>query len=153
MTPPSVHDNLLISYEVHCEKRTISLRTEYRLKDKPTEFTNIIFEGVRAYHFQNDAFGNIIFGVENVPAEWFLERYGAEIVETNRMAGSPGEWVKDLDSAPAYLSEQEIQAFTLSSSLGLCGWVLAKKMLIVRIEPSDPSQSSREAVEVDRPAR
>jgi hypothetical protein len=32
----SVHDNLLISYEVQCEARTIILRTEYRVKNEPT---------------------------------------------------------------------------------------------------------------------
>jgi hypothetical protein len=68
----SIHDNLLVSYEVHCEQRTITLRTEYRVENKPTEFTNVVFEGVQGYHFENDAFGNIIFDVTDVPAEQFL---------------------------------------------------------------------------------
>ena len=85
----SVHDNLLISYEVQCEARTITLHTEYRVKNKPTEFTNVIFTGVQAYRFQNDAFGNIILGLETVTVETFLEQYGAEISESYRMAGSP----------------------------------------------------------------
>ncbi len=54
----SVHDNLLISYEVQCEARTIILRTEYRVENEPTEFTNVIFKDVQGYHFENDAFGN-----------------------------------------------------------------------------------------------
>ena len=33
----SIHDNLLISYEVRCDVRTIVLRTEYRVKGKPIE--------------------------------------------------------------------------------------------------------------------
>jgi hypothetical protein len=87
---PSIHDNLLISYEVHCEKRTITLRTEYRVKGKPTEFTNVVFEGVQGYHFENDAFGNIILGLAAAPLERFLTEYGAQISESYRMAGSPG---------------------------------------------------------------
>jgi hypothetical protein len=65
----SLHDNLLVSYEVQCEARRITLRTERRLASKPTEFTNVIFEGVQGYRFENDAFGNIIFDLERVPVE------------------------------------------------------------------------------------
>ena len=39
---PSIHDNQLVSYDVQCEKRTITLHTEYRVEDKPTEFTNVV---------------------------------------------------------------------------------------------------------------
>jgi hypothetical protein len=124
----SIHDNLLISYEVHCEKRTIALRTEYREENKPTEFTNVVFCGVQGYHFENDAFGNVIFGVESVPEEWFIKEYGTELSELQRMSGSPGPWAKDLASAPDYMREQGIKAFILSSSLGLSGWILAKEI-------------------------
>ena len=124
----SVHDNYLVSYEVQCEQRTITLRTEFR-ESKPTEFTNVVFGGVRGYHFQNDAFGNVIFDVSNVPVEQFLTEYGTEISELYRMNGSP-TWAADLGSAPRRLSEQGIKAFMLSSSLGLSGWVLAEEMTI-----------------------
>jgi hypothetical protein len=120
----SIHDNLLISYEVHCEKRIITLRTEYRVENEPTEFTNVVFEGVEGYHFENDAFGNIIFELATVPAEQFLTEYGAQISELYRMNGSP-TWAANLLSAPSYLHEKGIQGFILSSSLGLSGWVLA----------------------------
>jgi hypothetical protein len=129
----SVHDNLLVSYEVQCEKRTITLRTEYRAKDTPAEFANVVFEGVQAYHFEDDAFGNIIFDVTEVPTEYFLRRYSAELSEMNRMAGVPGKWVEALDSAPTYLHEQGIKGYELSSSVGLSGWVLARAMSILSV--------------------
>jgi hypothetical protein len=131
----SVHDNLLVSYEVQCEARTITLRTEYREANRPTDFANVVFEGVQGYHFENDAFGNIIFGVEAVPVEHVLTEFGADISESYRMAGSPGPWAADLGSAPTYLREHGIKGFTLSSSYGLSGWVLAKEMSIVNPEP------------------
>jgi hypothetical protein len=128
----SIHDNQLISYEVHCEERTITLRTEYRVENKPTEFTNVVFEGVQAYHFENDAFGNNIFDAANVPVEQFLTEYGAEISELYRMNGSP-TWAADLVSAPEYLREQGIKGFILSSSLGLSGWAVAKEISILPV--------------------
>ncbi|HLX85301.1 MAG TPA: hypothetical protein VKR59_15480 [Terriglobales bacterium] len=125
----SVHDNLLVSYEVHCEKRTITLRTEHRAEKKATEFTNVLFEGVHGYHFENDAFGNIIFDVADVSADEFLKENGGGISELRRMTGQPA-WAEDLRAAPQYMSEHGITAFVLSSSLGLSGWILAKKMSI-----------------------
>src|ERR1700681_3426205 len=110
----SVHDNELISYEIQCEARTIIVRTEFRVKDKPTEFTNVIFRGVQGYHFENDAFGNIIFGFEAVPVEQFLTEYGSEISESYRMAGAPGPWAANLSTASEHLRERGIQAFILS---------------------------------------
>jgi hypothetical protein len=136
MVALSVHDNLLVSYEVHCKARIITLRTECRLANKPTEFTNVIFKGVQGYQFENDAFGNIIFDVETVPVEHLLAEFGADISESYRMAGSPGPWAADLGSAPAYLREHGIKAFTLSSSYGLSGWVLAKEVSMANAEPS-----------------
>ena len=126
----SVHDSMLISYEVQCEARTIMLRTEYRVKNEPTKFTNLIFKGVQGYCFENDAFGNIIFSLEIVTVEQLLAEYGAKISESYRMAGSPGPWAANLETASGLLREQGIQGFILSSSYGLSGWVLAREVSI-----------------------
>jgi hypothetical protein len=138
----SVHDNLLVSYEVQCEARTVTLRTEYRVSERPTEFTNVIFQGVQGYHFQNDAFGNIIFDLEAVPIEHLLAEFGAEISVSYRMAGSPGPWAGNLNSAADYLREQGVRAFLLSSSYGLSGWVLAKEISVQGGEQAGPSANS-----------
>ena len=107
----SIHDNLLIAYEVKCEARTIVLCTEYRAENEPTEFTNVVFTGVEGYRFENDAFGNIIYGLETVTAEQFLAEYGPEISESYRMAGAPGPWAASLESAPEFLREHRVQGF------------------------------------------
>jgi hypothetical protein len=109
----SVHNNLLISYEVQCEARLITLRTEFRAEKKPTEFTNIVFKGVQGYSFENDAFGNIIFDVQSIPIELFLKQYGAEILESYPMAGSPGRWAENIGTASEYLQKQENSRFLL----------------------------------------
>jgi hypothetical protein len=58
------------------------LHTEYRVENEPTEFTNVVFKGVQGYHFENDAFGNVISGLEPIPLEQFLTENGAEIPES-----------------------------------------------------------------------
>lgn len=142
----SVHDNRLVSYEVQCEARSITLRTEYREQNQPTEFTNVIFEGVQGYSFQNDAFGNIIFDVESVSVETLLTHFGAEIAESHRTGGSPGPWAANLASAPEYLSKSGIKGFFLSSSYGLSGWVLAKEMSVMNGEQGIPAGRTHENI-------
>ena len=137
--PLSVHDNLLVSYEVQCDARTILLRTEHRVKNEPTGFVNVIFKGVEGYRFEHDAFGNIVFDVETIGIDQFLKEYGQEISESYRMAGAPGPWAANLETASGHLLEQEIQAFILSSSYGLSGWVLAREIFIFPAQQSFPS--------------
>jgi hypothetical protein len=137
----SLHDNLLVSYEVQCEARTITLRTEHRVSGKPPEFTNAVFDGVQGYSFQNDAFGNIVFELETVSVEDLLTEFGAEISESYRTGGSPGPWAANLDSAPGFLREREIKGFILSSSCGLSGWILAKVMSVFSVKQDVPAHN------------
>lgn len=130
----SIHDNLLVSYEVRCEARTITFRTEYRALGRPAEFTNIILDGVEGYSFRNDAFGNIILSLDAVPLEYLLKEFGAEIKDSYRMGGSPGPWAANLESALEYLNNRGIKGFILSSSYGLSGWVLAREMSVLKVE-------------------
>jgi hypothetical protein len=123
----SLHDNLLVSYEVQCEARTITLRTEYRTPNRPAEVVTVT--GVQGYRFENDAFGNVIFDIEVVRVEEFLKAYGPEISESDRIAGSPGPWAANLAAAHGYLREQGVQGFCLNSSHGLSSWVLARECL------------------------
>ena len=134
MMTPSIHDNLLISYEVQCEARTITLRTKTPERNQLFELVDVVFKGVQGYRFENDAFGNIIFGLEKVSAERFLVEYGAEILESRRSAGSPGPWATNLESALIHLQKQGAHGFILSSSYGLSGWVLAQDVCILSAE-------------------
>ena len=122
---PSFHDDCLVGYEVDCEGRKIILHVKH-WDTLETGRRTVIFTGVEGYHFQNDAFGNIILHLEVVPATQFVSDYQAELAESFRMSGALGEWASDPAAAPRVLSERGVQAFVLSSSYGLSGWVLAK---------------------------
>jgi hypothetical protein len=133
--PLSIHDNLLVSDEVKWEARTIVLRTERRTENQPTTCVNVIFNGVQACRFENDAFGNIILGLESVGLDEFLTEYGTGICDSHKAAGSPGPWAVTLETASRRLHALEIQPFILSPSYGLSGWILARELTIF---PADP---------------
>ena len=144
----SIHDNLLVSYQVECEARTITLNTQHRSPEKTTEFTDVVFKGVEAYDFENDAFGNVVFDLECVSVEQLLAERGAKVAESYRVAGSPGPWAANLRTAPDILNKKGVKGFILSSSYGLSGWVLAQEVSIVPAQHVAPPDAANSAARV-----
>lgn len=133
----SVHDNFLVSYEVLCEQREIRLHTEFRdvALGAPFEYTDVVFRGVFAYHFQQDTLMNIIFDIEEVAVTDILEKSQALFA-----AGRPYGWPR-VEGSPqpnleAYLSANDVRGFEIASSYGLSGWVLAQSMEFIAATPS-----------------
>ena len=124
----SVHDNVLVSYEVFCERREIRLCTEFRDRGEPYEFTDVVFTGVVAYDFRHDSeIGTIIFDVTEVPAADIYDQH-ADQFRAGARYGWPGEWIESLEIAVAHFKKHSIRGFEISSSCGMDGWVLARDM-------------------------
>jgi hypothetical protein len=124
----SIHDNHLVSYEVFCERREIRLRTEFRDRGEPFEFTDALFTGVAAYDFWHDSdIGTIIFDITEIPATDTYAEHGDQLREGVRY-GWAGDWAETAESAAAHFQQHGIRGFRLSSSLGMSGWVLAREM-------------------------
>jgi hypothetical protein len=124
---PSLHDNYLTAYEVNCETREITLHARRAEWAEEQLSRSIVFGGVEGYHFKDDAFGNIIFSLQEIPIEQLLSEYRPEIAESHHRAGAPGPWAADLASALQVLTAKGVKGFILSSSYGLSGWVLARE--------------------------
>lgn len=122
----SAHDNVLVAYEVRCAQREICLHTENRER-QPAARTDITFFGVEGYHLCSDNFATIIFDVAEIPIDDILSEYKAMFEEGVAFCW-PGPWNKSEAAAKAHLNERGIRAFSLSSSYGMNGWILAKSM-------------------------
>ena len=122
----SVHDNIIVSYEVLCEQHEIRLHTKFYDR-QPVEHTDIVFRGVEAYFFHHDNFQNIIFDIMEIPVEDILVEDHVQFEEGRRWAW-PGVWNDSESAMRAYLTECGVRGFSLSSSLGMHGWILAKSM-------------------------
>lgn len=100
---------------------------------KGGEVRTLVFAGVEGYHFENDAFGNIISDLEEVVAERLLAACREEIQKSFQISGALGVWVNDISDAPNLLRERGVRGFILTSTLGLSGWVLAKEASVVPV--------------------
>ena len=124
---PSVHDNQIIAYSVLAKEKRIVIQTEFSGR-VPYELTDIIFEDVLAYHFENDLFGTIIFDVQEIDLPALLKEH-ATMFEAGWRYGWPRGWEKDKEEIEAFVRRLKMRAFELSSSYGMTGWVIANSMM------------------------
>ncbi len=127
----SIHDNSLLSYSVSAQKREIRLHTIF-LDGERSEYTDVVFSGVVAYHFEHDDFQTILFDIIEANLEDIHDEY-----EFLFSQGRSYHWPVDHDSRESLLRrmrEQEIRAFDIQSSLGLSGWVWARNMTKIRAD-------------------
>lgn len=130
----SVHDNSLISYAVNEKEKTILFETVF-LDGVPHEYTNVIFSGVLAYFFEDHSIeqGTIIFDISEIETHNILDSNWKRF-EERRKWGWPGSWAKTKEIAIEYFKEHDIKGYEISSSCGLCGWVLAKNIEFFEIK-------------------
>jgi hypothetical protein len=128
----SVHDNLVYAQTLDYERCQVVLHTVYPHAEPP-EFTDIVFDGVVAYHIEQQAFGgggmaaNILFDAEESGATNVLSRYAALLAAT-RNYGWPVPEYDDLDDLASRLTAGGAKCFEVHSSCGLCGFVFAASM-------------------------
>jgi hypothetical protein len=129
----SIHDNRLLGYSVDDEKREILFRTEFQ-DNLPIERTNIIFSGVETYFFEHHSLplGTILFDVEENDLILFLQDNRKRFQDGIKW-GWPGPWGISIDETKAYIEKHELKAFSVSSSCGLSGWILAKSFLLKKV--------------------
>ncbi len=132
-TPLSVHDNVLLSLSIDCAKRQIIFRTLYERPDDQSEYTNVVFDDVLAYHFQNDNFGTILFDVEEEPIERTLETWQDVFEERKNYGWLPFKY-EDESDVWVRLLESGVKSYGVSASYGMVGFVLAESM---RFEASE----------------
>ena len=137
MQDRSVHDNQIIAYEVDGQRRRIILHTRYD-SGSIREFTDVVFDGVHAYRFENDNFGNIILDIEEVSLAELLDE-NAITFEHGEKFGWTGVWNTSREASLRHLESKGAKAFTMSSSFGMDGWVISESYRLEEMSQSPPS--------------
>ena len=126
----SLHDRSILGYEVDAPSRRLTLRTGSHPNTPTTSIVNVLFLDVEAYSLEYDAFGNIIFDIEEIPAADILEKNRALFEAGARQAGWPRFWGRSFEEAQTYLLEHRTRGFELTASIGMSGWVLSREIVI-----------------------
>jgi hypothetical protein len=123
----SVHDNIVYAYSVDCENRRIVLHTRFPT-DASEEFTDVIFTGVIAHHFQNVLSGNILFDVTEVPLRQIVEDWADLFAAEKNQCWPDGIHYSDAGDLIGIFEGRSAHGFAISSSYGMSGWVIAGAM-------------------------
>jgi hypothetical protein len=126
MTAP-FGDYRLISYEVSCERREITFRTERNEPGEPRH-TEVLFNGVMAYHFEYDNFDTILSHIIELPIATFLAEHASQLSAGSTQAGWAPFWDGSVEDASRKLHQASIHAFRITSAMGMRGWVLAQSV-------------------------
>ena len=144
MSDRSVHDNNIYAYAVLCERRRLILYTQF-MDGAKQEYTDVIFDGVVAHHFQDVPAGNILFQVEEVDVEDIVRGW-SDLFADRKNYGWPNDIDYDgTEQLLTTLRQRGARGFEISSSYGLHGWVLARsKVLRVRDGKAGLNEEGRE---------
>ncbi|MCP1182990.1 hypothetical protein [Paenibacillus sp. 1781tsa1] len=123
---PSLHDNIILSYEVDLENGRIKMRTRSS-HDVPKNM-DVLFSGVMAHSFDTPLHGSIIFDLDERDLKHFIP-YNRELLESGKGQGWPVSY-ESYDELQIRLIKEKYKYMVISSSYGLSGWVLAKSVEI-----------------------
>jgi hypothetical protein len=125
MTRHSVHDNNVYAYGVDCTNRRVVLHTEY-LEAGANEFTDVVFTGVLAHHFEDVMRGNILFDINEVDVDWVTTEWATLFAARKNQGWPEGVEYHRANELPIVLRQRNLKAYRIQSSYGLDGWVLAE---------------------------
>jgi len=141
----NVHDNTIVGYDVDGPARRVVLRTEYNYQGAPFEKIDVVFEGVEAYSFRHDCFGNIVSEILDQPVDEAVRQHWTEFAAGFVQSGWPRFWMGDEEKTRqriAALVRDGAKWFELISSIGMEGWVFCHTIEYRTISPEATARVS-----------
>jgi len=122
-----IHDNTIKSYSIDFENEMLTIETRYE-DSGVHEKTSIVFRGYLMHVFYSEMKGSIIFDIAECPIDIFSKK-NYEVLARLREHDCPiiSEHIHDLINRP---KASRFKVFSISSVLGLYGWVVAEQMEI-----------------------
>lgn len=119
----NLHDNRVLRYCADFEAHTLRMDTRTEAGEK----VSVHFTGLLAHWFENVIQDNILFGMDEIPADVFFEQY-KEMLDRTVSYGFPA--CCSIEELRERMDREHIRIFVIASSLGLCGFVLAQEVEI-----------------------
>ena len=116
-----LHDNRVLRYYADFEAHILHLDTQ----TEAGETVSVHFTGLLAHWFKNVIQENILFGMDEITADVFFEQY-ENLLGRTISYGFPA--CCSIEELRERMEREKIRVFVIDSSLGLCGFVLAKEV-------------------------
>ena len=121
----AAHNARVLGYSVdYDDARELAIRVEQQGKRLVMRFAGLV-----AHHFNHVGIRNVIYDIAAVPLDEFIDAESKWLTRTLRY-GFPVTVRDGLGSLRRFLSEQGCQVFDIRASVGLCGFVIAQRLII-----------------------
>ena len=117
----NLHDNKVLRCCADFEAHTLHMDTQTETGDK----VSVRFTGLLAHWFENVIQDNILFGMDEITVDGFLEQY-KDLLGGTISYGFPA--CCSIEELRERMNREHIRVFVIDSSLGLCGFVLAQEV-------------------------
>jgi len=121
----TAHNVRVLGYEVDYDARELTIRVEQQGKRLAMRFAGLV-----AHHFNHAGIRNVIYDIAAVPLDEFIDAERKWLTRTLRYGFPVTVRRGGLDSLYRSLSEQGCQVFDIRASVGLCGFVIAQRLVI-----------------------
>ena len=120
------HDWHLLGYSVTNGGTQITLHLTWDYPDQPVKFSDLRFSGVIAYHFMHTT-GAIILDIEENDAGRFISEH-ADFFSLSAKSLGLRHWTGDIAAYTRDATARGLRAWTISSSIGFEGWIIAQNV-------------------------
>jgi len=131
----SLHDYWIYAQQVDHDAKCIVLHTLYP-HCEPQEVIDVIFEDVLVHHFQTQQMAtsalypsNVLFDIEEEDAATTVKRYWHAIAR-ERNYGWPAQGWTSMEELARILISQGHRSFHVHGTVGLDGFIFAKRMVL-----------------------
>jgi hypothetical protein len=124
---PGIHDATLVGLTIDLSRKRLGFVLQ-PVTQASEEF-QIAFEGYEAHRFEREMVGSILDSVAPISAESIVRENWEAFEKGYAYSGWPGPWAESLEVAIEFMKSQKIHGFSVTSSYGLEGWVLAKQLV------------------------
>ena len=113
--------NRVLRYCADFESHSLHMDTQTEAGEK----VSVHFTGLLAHWFKNVIQDNILFGMDEITVDGFFEQY-KDLLDGTIPYGFPA--CCGIEELRERMDREHIRVFVIDSSLGLCGFVLAKEV-------------------------
>jgi len=123
---PNIENNQVLSYQVDIINRTLRILTKSADGKNHIEIT---FIGVLSHRFEDVILSNLLYEISQFTIDYFIAA-NKEVINESLEYGYPAQKMDNIGALKDFLKKEKYKIFDITSTLGLCGEVIAKEISI-----------------------
>ena len=123
---PNIENNQVLSYQVDIINRTLRILTK---SADGKNHVDITFTGVLSHRFEDVILSNLLYEISQFTVDYFIAT-NKEVINESLEYGYPAQKMDNIGALKDFLKKEKYKIFDITSTLGLCGEVIAKDISV-----------------------